>query len=332
MREELETLAIEPQDFRLNINAPDPSFDIAFSNVLQPTASPALNRTFIMEVDSLVITGPVTETPVEQLTDFFEDFEGLNRFDPNALANAGWRGAASGITPSGQFQFFANFPAPNNVNNPFNSVISSFAGGSPPVGNQGLVVFSDYNSDIHSGNPAFESLIISIFQERTISAADIGNTIEFSWIADGNSAPPTGDTLTQAFILTLDPNNGFAPSNVLDFDTTATADGALAANSLTLDLTDPLLEGQILQFGFRNVANNFNGSAVDYDNVALTVSSNPICLLGDVSLDGRVDFLDIAPFISALSQGTFQCEADIDQSGTVDFLDISGFIAILSGP
>ena len=203
-----------------------------------------------------------------QLTNFSEDFEGLDRTSPTALSDAGWQGAASGLTPSGGFQFFAGFVAPNNIDAPQLSVVSDTAsGGAPPVGNQGLVVFSDYNSDIHSGNPAFSLLIINIFQERTIAADDIGNTIEFSWIADGNPAPPTGDTITEAFLLTLDPNDNFNATNDLAFDTTTTADGALAMNSLTLDLTDPQLEGQILQFGFRNTAGGFNGSAVDYDNV-----------------------------------------------------------------
>lgn len=325
VREELQTLAIEPQDFRLNINAPAASFALAYSNVLQPTADPELNETFIMEVDSLVIT----QTGEPQLMNYFEDFESLNRTNSNALANAGWKGAAAGLTPTGNFQFFASFDAPNNITDPFNSVISDTASGAPPIGNQGLVVLSDYNSDIHSGNPAFESLIISIFQERVISAADIGRTIEFSWVADGNPVPPSGDTLAEAFVLTLDPNNGFAATNALAFDTTATADGALALNSLTLDLTDPLLEGQILQFGFRNTANGFNGSAVDYDNVSLTVS--PIVLLGDVNLSGAVSFLDISPFIAVLSGGKFQAEADCNQDGAVNFLDIATFIAILSG-
>jgi len=49
------------------------------------------------------------------------------------------------------------------------------------------------------------------------------------------------------------------------------------------------------------------------------------CALGDVNQDGNVDFLDISPFITALSTGAFSCEADIDQNGTVDFLDISPF-------
>ena len=53
--------------------------------------------------------------------------------------------------------------------------------------------------------------------------------------------------------------------------------------------------------------------------------------LGDVNLDGLVDFLDISPFISVLSNGGFQAEADCDESGVVNFLDISSFILILDG-
>ena len=53
-------------------------------------------------------------------------------------------------------------------------------------------------------------------------------------------------------------------------------------------------------------------------------------LLGDVNLDGVVDFFDIGPFINILSANGFQLEADIDQNGIVDFFDISPFIAILS--
>ena len=54
-------------------------------------------------------------------------------------------------------------------------------------------------------------------------------------------------------------------------------------------------------------------------------------MLGDVNEDETVDFLDISPFISVLSGGTFQAEADCDENGVVDFLDISPFITILAG-
>ena len=53
-------------------------------------------------------------------------------------------------------------------------------------------------------------------------------------------------------------------------------------------------------------------------------------LLGDVNLDGVVDFLDISPFISLLTNNGFQLEADVNQDGAVNFLDINQFIAILA--
>lgn len=57
---------------------------------------------------------------------------------------------------------------------------------------------------------------------------------------------------------------------------------------------------------------------------------NSANLLGDVNLDGIVDFRDIFPFISALSAGGSQAEADIDANGIVNFLDISPFIELLA--
>ena len=54
-------------------------------------------------------------------------------------------------------------------------------------------------------------------------------------------------------------------------------------------------------------------------------------LLGDVNLDETVNFLDISPFISVLSSGGNQAEADCNEDGGVNFLDIAPFITILSG-
>ena len=53
-------------------------------------------------------------------------------------------------------------------------------------------------------------------------------------------------------------------------------------------------------------------------------------LLGDVDMNGAVDFFDIQPFIDLLSNQMFQDEADINGDGTVDFFDIQPFIDILS--
>lgn len=54
-------------------------------------------------------------------------------------------------------------------------------------------------------------------------------------------------------------------------------------------------------------------------------------LLGDVDMNGVVNFLDISPFINVLSNNGFQTEADIDLNGVVNFLDIQPFINILAG-
>ena len=63
------------------------------------------------------------------------------------------------------------------------------------------------------------------------------------------------------------------------------------------------------------------------DNI--TASNASTVLLGDVNLDGVVDFSDIPAFITTLQSGIFQVEADADENRIVNFADIPAFIAIL---
>ena len=58
--------------------------------------------------------------------------------------------------------------------------------------------------------------------------------------------------------------------------------------------------------------------------------SSTAALIGDVSLDDNVNFLDIAPFVALLSADDYQIEGDINRDGNVDFLDIAPFIDILA--
>ena len=74
----------------------------------------------------------------------------------------------------------------------------------------------------------------------------------------------------------------------------------------------------------RRFADNLQISITRVDSI-----SEPV-LLGDVDLNGSVNFSDISPFILVLVSGAFQAEADCDENGVVNFLDISPFIAILS--
>jgi len=53
--------------------------------------------------------------------------------------------------------------------------------------------------------------------------------------------------------------------------------------------------------------------------------------LGDVNLDGAVDFLDIGPFVDLIQSGDFSTEGDTNCDGVVSFLDISSFVDLLIG-
>lgn len=57
----------------------------------------------------------------------------------------------------------------------------------------------------------------------------------------------------------------------------------------------------------------------------------PPPLLGDVNLDGDVNFLDVSPFTAVLFRiSGYRAEADCNQDELINFLDIAPFIAILS--
>ena len=107
----------------------------------------------------------------------------------------------------------------------------------------------------------------------------------------------------------------------IDIDMTGLADHTLAAG-----------ESAVIQIAFSNGTGSGGGHHLFIENIAFSGDVAPSeFLLGDVNLDGVVNFLDIAPFIQVLTNGDFQAEADCDQNGTVNFLDIASFIGILSG-
>ena len=169
------------------------------------------------------------------------------------------------------------------------------------------------NMDIRDGfTPGYESVA---------SLAD--NTWYSVWMVSTNTNPGTFEIYLQS-----DADASFATQTQV----------ATVPN----DPFDYVVNGAtgIVNVYFRN-ANNTGGVAGNdlyfddiYINPAasdLTDPTTQVVLLGDVNLDGLVDFLDISPFIAILSAGSFQFEADCDENGVVSFTDISPFIAILSG-
>lgn len=101
-------------------------------------------------------------------------------------------------------------------------------------------------------------------------------------------------------------------------------------------LTGTLDDGSFVEFDLYSTGivvdsfhtRDFFGGSLIAGGTSISIVAEP--LLGDVNLDGEVDFLDIASFIAVLTAGGNQLEADIDQSGLVDFLDISPFIDLLT--
>jgi len=224
---------------------------------------------------TMVVLSATTATA--QLSNFLQDFEGLDRTDPNVLVADGFVFFASstGGTPAfPDFTFFSETGVQNNIESPNITVVSDVpSGGDPPAGNQGLVFFTDTASGLFldSTDSDPRDLLLNIFQQQTISEADIGSTVTFDFLAEQNAFPPTGDALVEGFLLTLDPNNGFALTNEDAVDITATPDSPTGFQ-LSLELTDPALVGQTLQFGFRNSASDLEGSGIDLDNLAFVVT------------------------------------------------------------
>ena len=199
-----------------------------------------------------------------------QSFESLDANSATALGDDGWLFFATVFDDGGNPLFpFGPMPAPNATVSPSDTFISAVVTdeGDAPQGTQQLSVFNDYNccqpNDGHfNGTDRVE---MNVFQEiNPIPSSFIGRTLEFSF--DAKRGNIEGATTASAFITTLDPDAGFSQTNFVPIDMTgipATWD----RYSITLDLTDPLLEGQILQVGFRNTASDFEGSGSFYDNV-----------------------------------------------------------------
>ena len=196
--------------------------------------------------------------------------------------------------PLGPWLFFANvfdsvgnlkfnfgpFGAPNATVSPNDTFISAVVTleGDVPQGDQQLSVFNDYNccdrdpitGDLRQGHGnGTDRVEISVFQElNPIPNALIGQTLTFSF--DAKRGNIEGATTAFAYIQTLDPSTGFSQTNFVPIELTSIP-ASWARYSITLALTDPLLEGQILQIGFRNTAQNFEGSGIFYDNVLATL-------------------------------------------------------------
>lgn len=153
------------------------------------------------------------------------------------------------------------FPAPNR-----NDAISNIA-----VGDTGKAfnVFSDYSNGDHANNNCLET---NLFQERIVSGLDVGS---YTYKFDTQVPVALGtDVQVYGFIKLLDPVT-FQP---YAFESTSTETAGENTLSIELGSAD---EGSILQWGFSNVASNYEASGRLYDNVSFAPTAVPPIYVGD---------------------------------------------------
>ena len=161
--------------------------------------------------------------------------------------------------------------------------------------------------------------------ESQVSATEITGPSDREYVFAPNSTRPSGNISDQGMTVMIGDLlfSGSAPLESgqalarLEFELDFASLG-LADHTIRID-TDP---SKTFFVGQNNIRIPFtaNDGTIQVETL----------LLGDVNLDRTVNFLDISQFISLLSVGGFQAEADVDQNGAVNFLDISPFISILS--
>ena len=219
------------------------------------------------------------------------DFEGLDAGNASALGPFGegfqifadvW-GSGSGDATVGVDIFlysYGPFAAPNG--GPGFSAIAGGEGGFYQ-GDQYLNVYSDYNNGDQVAGGACGgtgcTINTSVFQESTIGAGDIGSiwTLTFDAnspfaggifdAAEGNGGDINNPQSASAFIKTLDPGAGYATTNDIRVDMTNISNTEWGQFTISLDLSDAALEGQLIQFGFNTVSSLYDNSGVYYDNI-----------------------------------------------------------------
>ena len=192
------------------------------------------------------------------LSNYSQDFEGLDQANPSALAADGWLVFGNVFSPGGGYLYgYGPDPAPNG--GPAFSAIAAGEGG-PAQGAQQLVAYNDYNNGDHANGNLIEA---NLFQEQVVGAADVGSMWTFQF--DAKAGDLEAPTTALAFIKTLDPNAGFALTNFITYDTTALP-VTWGTYSISLEI-DATLVGQIFQIGFSSTTTNYTPSGVLYDNI-----------------------------------------------------------------
>lgn len=193
------------------------------------------------------------------LEPYYQNFEDLDETSGTALAEDGWLVYGNVFTPDTVHVYgYGPFPAPNH-NLAFCQII--LGEGGEEQGERVLSVFSDYENTQHATGNLIES---NVYQEWTVGAEDIGSIWRF--LFQHKQGNIEGNSTAAAFIKTLDPGTGYTLTNFIAMDMTSVPD-TWDTDSLLI-VIDESLENQLLQIGFLNMASNYEGSGIFYDNLA----------------------------------------------------------------
>jgi hypothetical protein len=216
-------------------------------------------------------------------TIYTQNFEGLVKTQGNALSNDGWLVGANVFDSNGNFLYnYFSFPAPNG-GGAFSAIADGAAGAAQGV--QYMNVYSDYNNGDHGYNVGGVRRYIDalVFQQRTINAANVGAGKSFSFNFDYLKNPTVGngdgDTKTYAFVKVLKQSDGsYGLLGSIEFETTNASTSTWATHALNLAATNSAWAGELLQFGFRSYATNYNDTGRFYDNLNVTAVPEPSSL------------------------------------------------------
>ena len=237
--------------------------------------------------------------------------------------------AATGFVGTGSFQDAVDDAAANDTHGRNDGPLISLIAGSFTSGETvsfdfgasiGSLVFDedtdwhfDHTTPVASGKFDFYSVAL----HEMLHAIGIGTSESWNMLADGD------DWLGSEVIA----SNGTGVG-IIEGDGAHFAEG-LTSTSIINGVSQEAAMDPNIRIGFRKALTQVDVAALR--DLGFSTILPVIPLLGDVNLDGEVDFLDISPFIRVLLSGDFLEEADLNQDGEVNFLDISPFISILSG-
>ena len=245
------------------------------------------------------------------VTEYGQSFEGLVQTDQDALGDDGWFVYGNVFDQDTTYLYgYGPFSAPNH-NLAFSQIVTGEGG--PTQETQQLVVFSDYENTAHADTSLIES---NFYREYVIEAGDVGKCWFFEF--DAKRGNISGSSSAVAFIKTLDPSSGYALTNYITEDMTSIP---VQWNRYGIRIgIDASLVGQILQFGFMNLATLYEPSGIFYDNIEIRSETVDVPE-GGVAAAVRMDQNHPNPF-----NPTTRIDFALDRPGTVELavFDIAG--------